>query len=77
MIPFFKNMTDEQKQRLLFVIAFLLVISLMLLHIIRQIQATAAYARAMNAIANAVDDGGPVTINIAQFKGIENGSQEN
>lgn len=71
MFQTFQNITDQQKKMLLFVGINALVFFLLVAYIVRSTQAMKAYARAMNAFADSIEDGGPVTINVAQFKPTE------
>jgi len=58
------NMTPQQRQLAVLVFFFLIFATIMLGRSIRYMQFLAAQAHAYNAIANAIEEGAPVTIPI-------------
>ena len=56
-----------QTRRIGAIVAYLLLLALLVTWLIQQIRATAAYARAMNGIAEAARKGENVTVQVANF----------
>ena len=57
-----------QTRRIGAIVVYLLLFALLVTWFIQQIRATAAYARAMNGIAEAARKGENVTVQVANFK---------